>query len=96
VISDGGVASCLNAADGEVVWRERVPGQYSASALLGAGRVYFGSHDGRTAVLAASDKFAKLAENKLDGKLMASPAVLEGDLVVRTDTHLYRIHGATR
>lgn len=96
VISDGGVASCLNAADGEVVWRERVPGQYSASALLGAGRVYFGSHDGRTAVLAASDKFAKLAENKLDGKLMASPAVLEGDLVLRTDTHLYRIHGATR
>jgi len=96
VISDGGVASCLNAADGEVVWRERVPGQYSASALFGAGRVYFCSHEGRTTVLAANEKFKKLAENQLDGKLMASPAVLDGDLILRTDTHLYRIHGATR
>jgi outer membrane protein assembly factor BamB len=91
VISDGGVASCLGAETGEVLWRERVPGQYSASPLLGAGRVYFCSHEGRTTVIAASDKFEKLAENQLDGKLMASPAAVEGDLILRTDTHLYRI-----
>ena len=90
-VSDGGVASCLNAATGDVLWRERVPGQYSASALLGAGRVYFCSQEGGTTVVAASDKFEVLAENQLDGKLMASPAAVVGDLLLRTDTHLYRI-----
>lgn len=93
IISDGGVATCLNATDGKVVWRERVPGQYSASAMLGAGRVYFCSHEGNTTVIAASDKFEVLAENHLDGKLMASPAAVDGDLILRTDTHLYRISG---
>jgi outer membrane protein assembly factor BamB len=91
LISDGGVASCLDAATGEVVWRERVAGQYSASPLLGAGCVYFSNHDGRTTVVAATDEFKVVAENDLDGRLMASPAVAEGDLVLRTDTHLYRI-----
>jgi outer membrane protein assembly factor BamB len=96
VISDGGVASCLNAATGKPEWRERVGGQYSASALLGAGRVYFCSHEGKTTVIAANDKFEKLAENQLDGKLMASPVAIDGDLILRTDTHLYRIHGDKR
>jgi outer membrane protein assembly factor BamB len=92
-ISDGGVASCLDAATGKVLWRERVPGQYSASPILGAGRVYFSNHDGRTTVLADRDEFEVLAENELDGKHMASPAVIEGDLIMRTDSHLYRIQG---
>jgi outer membrane protein assembly factor BamB len=90
-VSDGGVASCLDAATGDVVWRERIGGQFSASALLGAGRVYFCSQEGRTTVVAASDKFDVLAKNDLDGKLMASPAAVDGDLLLRTDTHLYRI-----
>jgi hypothetical protein len=32
-----------------------------------------------------------LAKNDLDGKLMASPAAIDGDLLLRTNTHLYRI-----
>jgi outer membrane protein assembly factor BamB len=91
VISDGGVASCLDAATGKSIWRERLPGKYSASALLGAGRVYFCSHEGRTTVVEASNQFTVLAENELDGQLMASPAVVDGDLLLRTESHLYRI-----
>jgi outer membrane protein assembly factor BamB len=92
-ISDGGVASCLDAATGKVVWRERVPGQYSASPIVGSGRVYFSNHDGRTTILANSDQFEVLAENQLEGKHMASPAVVQGELILRTDSHLYRIRG---
>ena len=55
------------------------------------GSSYFCSHEGRTTIVAATDEFKKLAENDLDGKLMASPAVADGDLILRTDTHLYRI-----
>ena len=93
MISDGGVASCLNAETGEVVWRERVDGKYSASLLAAAGRIYFCSQQGRTTVVAASDEFHVLARNELAGMLMASPAVLQGDLVLRTDSQLYRIDG---
>jgi outer membrane protein assembly factor BamB len=93
VISDGGVATCFDAETGKTLWRERVPGKYSASPLVGAGRVYFSSHEGRTTVVADAAEFESLAENDLDGMLMASPAVAEGDLVLRTDSHLYRVTG---
>ena len=44
-----------------------------------------------TAVVARSDEFALLAENRLDAGFMASPAVVGDALVLRTKTHLYRI-----
>ena len=93
MVSDGGVVSCLNAEDGKTLWRERAPGKYSASPLLAGGRLYFCSHEGRTTVLAAGPEFQLLAENDLDGMLMASPAVVDGDLILRTDSRLLRIGG---
>ena len=36
-------------------------------------------------------KYEELAQNDLEGQLMASPAVVENDLLLRTGTHLYRI-----
>jgi outer membrane protein assembly factor BamB len=91
LVSDGGVASCLDAATGETLWRERMPGKYSASPLVGAGRVYFSSHDGRTTVVEDSAEYKVLARNELEGMLMASLAAVEGDLVLRTDSSLYRV-----
>jgi outer membrane protein assembly factor BamB len=93
LVSDGGVASCLEAESGRTLWRERMPGKYSASPLVGAGRVYFSSHEGRTTVVRDSAEFEVLAENELEGMLMASAAAVEGDLVLRSDTSLYRVTG---
>jgi outer membrane protein assembly factor BamB len=93
LVSDGGVASCLDAESGKTLWRERMPGKYSASPLVGAGRVYFSSHEGRTTIVADSAKYEVLAENELDGMLMASPAAVQGDLILRTDSSLYRVTG---
>jgi outer membrane protein assembly factor BamB len=93
LVTEGGVASCLDAKTGDTVWRKRLGGNYSASPLVGAGRVYFCSQEGRTTVLRDGPAFELLAENELDGMLMASPAAVDGDLLLRTDTHLYRIGG---
>ena len=90
-IDDNGVATCWDALTGKVIWNERVGGNYSAS-LLGAGdRIYCFSEEGKATVLAAGREFRKLGENQLTDGFMASPAVLDRALILRTKTALYRI-----
>jgi outer membrane protein assembly factor BamB len=88
---DGGMASCYEAKSGAEVWRERAGGNFSASPLCAEGRLYFLSDDGKTTVLEAGRQFKKLAENKLDGGFMASPAAAGRALFLRSKTHLYRV-----
>ena len=90
-IGDGGIAQCFDTATGEPVWRERVVGKYSSSPLFANGRIYLCSQEGRTTVIAPGEEYQELAQNDLDGQIMASPVVAEGGLLLRTDTHLYRI-----
>lgn len=91
MIGDSGIATCLDARTGEVVWTARVGGSYSASPVWSDGRVYFFSEEGKTTVIAAGREFKVLAENHLDEGFMASPAIAGGALFLRTRTHLYRI-----
>jgi outer membrane protein assembly factor BamB len=93
-IDDNGVATCLEAATGKEFWRERVGGNYSASPLYAAGRIYFFSEEGKATVIEAGRQFKRLAENTLDDGFMASPAVAGQALFLRTRTHLYRIEGS--
>lgn len=91
MIDDGGIASCVEAKTGAEVWRERVQGNYSASPIYAEGRIYFCSEEGKTTIVEASRTFKKLAENTLADGFMASPAVVDNALYLRTRTHLYRI-----
>ncbi|MBK9137490.1 MAG: PQQ-binding-like beta-propeller repeat protein [Verrucomicrobia bacterium] len=90
-VSDEGMATCADARTGEIRWQERLGGGHLASPLSAGGRIYFFGQDGRTTVVRAAPTFAKLAENKLDGTVIATPALSDGTIVLRTDTHLYRI-----
>lgn len=91
VVTDLGVASCLDARTGRVIWQQRLTGNFSASPVAADGRIYFQSEEGETTVVAAGPAFRKLAVNTLDGAMLASLAVSDGSLFVRTGTHLYRI-----
>jgi outer membrane protein assembly factor BamB len=93
-VTDNGIANCLDAGTGEAVWRERVGGEYSASPIHADGKLYFPSQYGTTLVLKPGRKFTKLAENKLEGRHMASIAVAGDTLFIRTDKALYRIEGS--
>jgi len=90
-LDDGGVLSCMNAITGEVLWAERVGGNYSASPLFVDEKLYFSNEEGATTVLAPGPEFQVLAENQLEGKIMASLVPLDGGLLIRSDTALYRI-----
>jgi outer membrane protein assembly factor BamB len=91
MVSDGGIASCLDAKTGDVRWQQRLGGNYSASPLYADGRIYFPGEDGVTTVIAPGATFRKLAANALDGALLASMAVAGDSFVIRSDKHLYRI-----
>jgi outer membrane protein assembly factor BamB len=92
MVDDSGIATCIEAATGKEVWRQRLGGKdYSASPLAGDGRIYFFSQDGKTTVVAAGREFKRLADNELAGGFMASPAAAGHALYLRTRTHLYRV-----
>jgi outer membrane protein assembly factor BamB len=91
VVSDIGILSCLDARTGTVRWIQRLGGNYSASPIVADGRVYFLSEEGTATVLAPGQEFRVLARNTLDGSTLASMAVSNGSLFIRSDKHLYRI-----
>jgi outer membrane protein assembly factor BamB len=91
MISDNGVASCLDAQTGAVHWQQRLGGSYSASPLLADNKIYFQSEQGTAMVVQAGKQFRLLAKNALDERTLATPAPADGALFIRTETHLYRI-----
>ena len=95
MVSDSGIASCLDAATGKVHWNERLGGEFSASPVLAGGRLYCCDQSGRTFVVTAGKKFNVEAVNRLgagkDATFMASPAVAGDSLLLRTKTHLYAV-----
>jgi outer membrane protein assembly factor BamB len=91
MINDTGIASCVEAKSGELVWQQRIGGEYSASPVYADGKIWIFSEDGKTTVIRPGRKFEALAENRLDDGFLASPAVAGKAFYLRTRTHLYRI-----
>ena len=90
-LSDTGVLSCVDAKTGKMIWQQRLGGNYSASPVFADGRIYALSEEGMTTVFTPGKTFQKLATNRLDGTTLASIAISDRSLFIRTDTHLYRI-----
>jgi outer membrane protein assembly factor BamB len=90
-ITDDGIARAFDAKTGQLHWTERLRGDYKASPLAAPGRVYFLNTAGLCTVVAASDKFEKLAENQLSSDTPASPAAAAGRLFLRTRDALLSI-----
>src|SRR6185295_18706901 len=91
LISDNGIASCLDARTGNPHWQVRLGGNHSASPIYADGRIYFLSEEGESIVIAPGKQFKPLAQNQLDGPTLASMAVSNGSIFVRSQTHLYRL-----
>ncbi|MBL9153428.1 MAG: PQQ-binding-like beta-propeller repeat protein [Verrucomicrobiales bacterium] len=90
-MANDGIAACADARTGELLWQERAGGEYSASLLSDGKHVWFFDEVGLCTVVKATATYEKVAENSLDAGCLASPAVADGALFVRTRTHLYRI-----
>ncbi len=91
MIHEGGVASCVEAKTGEVVWTERIGDQHSASPVYVDDRIYFFGQGGDVAVIAPGREFKLLARNRFKEGFMASPAVVDGTMFLRGEKHLFRV-----
>jgi outer membrane protein assembly factor BamB len=91
LVSDNGIASCVDAKTGQPYWQVRLGGNHSASPVYADGRIYFLSEEGESVVIAPGKQFKALAKNQLDGQTLASMAVSGGSIFVRSQTHLYRL-----
>jgi outer membrane protein assembly factor BamB len=89
--NDGGIVTAIDAKTGAEIWAERIGGNYSASPIFANGHAYFFSEEGKTTVIKPGREFNKVAENKLPDGFMASPAVTDNALILRTKSALYRI-----
>jgi outer membrane protein assembly factor BamB len=91
LIADKGIATCLDARTGDVHWTKRLGGNFSASPVSAEGRIYLQNEDGTTYVIRADKSYELLATNDLDERALASPAVTDGAIILRTQSHLWRI-----
>jgi outer membrane protein assembly factor BamB len=91
MVSDSGIASCVDAKTGKAHWQERIGGNYSASPLYADEKIYCQSEEGTGVVLKAEKRFELLARNSLGERTLASYAVSDGAFFIRTESHLYRI-----
>ena len=91
LVTDNGIATCVDAKTGQELWRARLGGNHSASPIYADGKIYFLSEEGESVVIAPGRELKHLATNQLDGPTLASIAVSSGSLFIRSATHLYRI-----
>lgn len=89
LVNDAGMLTCRSLDDGDVVWRKRLHGAFSASLVAGAGHVYAVSEKGDVYVFRAGDKYELVATNRLHEPCLATPAIAHGEIYLRTQQHLY-------
>lgn len=90
-MTDKGVAYCFKGDNGEMIYEERVGGNFCASPVYADGRIYLLSEEGVTTVVAAGPEFQILARNPLDERCQASMAVSHRQLFIRGEKTLYCI-----
>ncbi len=83
--------SAYNAKTGERIYQERLPSSFSASPVAADGKLYLASEDGDVFVVQAGAKYALLATNPMGQALVATPAISDGMLIVRTENYIYGI-----
>ncbi len=86
------IMMCLDANTGETIWSKRLRGKYNSSPVIAAGHVYFSSTNGETTVVREGRELNIVSENKLEGEIWTTPAVVNNSLLIRTSEFLYCIN----
>ena len=90
-VQNGGILFSRVATTGELVYSGRTGamGYYYSSPIAADNKIYLASEEGIVVVLDGGEELKVLARNKLDGQILATPAIVDGKIYVRTEDHLY-------
>jgi len=94
VLGNNGLLDAYNLRTGEEVYRQRLPvvgSGFSASPVASDGKIYLSNEDGEMLVIAAGQKFAHIATNSMGEMLMATPALSDGMMYVRSSASLFAV-----
>jgi outer membrane protein assembly factor BamB len=89
--ANSGMLACFEARTGKMLYKTRLGGDYSASPVAADGRIYFPSEEGDIRVVQAGPEYHVLAVNKMSESCMATPAISDGMIFVRTQHFVYGI-----
>jgi len=92
LVNRDGIMTCLKAKTGDLVWKQRLDGDYSATPIFAKDRIYLFNEDATCTIIRPGRKFDAVAVNSLwKQQLMATPAVDGDAFIVRTASYLYRL-----
>jgi len=91
MVTDKGTAMCIEAGTGQIVWKDRLEGGFSASPVLVGRNIFVPNEAGVTYVLKAGRSFHVLASNDLADGGFATPVICGSRIYLRTLHHLYCI-----
>jgi len=91
MVNSAGQAKCIDTKTGKEIWVERVGEETSASPVFAGGLIYTFDQGGLTSIIRPGRTFMKVAENRISDGFMASPAVTDGSLYLRSKSELIRV-----
>ena len=94
LVKKGGISACFDAGSGKTIWpRKRIRnlGNYFASPIAGDGKIYVTGENGFIVVLKQASEQIILAKNGMGESCVATPAIADGRIYIRTLTKLYCI-----
>ena len=91
MVHERGAITCLDALTGKLIWKDKLKGQFNASPVYAGGHLYIPEVRGTVYVIKPGDRFHLVSENRLETTIKATPAFVNGNILVRTENFLYRI-----
>ena len=91
IIKKGGHFSCVDALTGQLIYKTRIKGTgaYFSSPIAANNHVYVASHNGKVVVFQAGREMKIIKENNMEERILATPAVVDNKLYLRTEKFLY-------
>lgn len=91
MVKNGGIVSCIDAKTGQITKQGRIKatGDYYSSPVAGDGKIYLLSQRGEVTVLSAEAQWRELSRHALAERSHATPALVDGGIFLRTESHLY-------
>jgi outer membrane protein assembly factor BamB len=91
VMNSAGVLACADASTGSVLWRARVGGPHWGTPVVAGDVLCCVNNDGQVRIVQVGERGKILGSFDLGEKVLASPAVADGAVYVRSDSHLWKL-----